>query len=62
MKTFLDADGVQFQAYQLEGPTCLNTYFGELCGEGGMWVAYLPQHKGWPVLIEASQFQFIPVE
>jgi len=63
MQIFRDGNGLLFEAWQLEGPTCLNTVNGEICGEPGMWAVYrpFPEDQGKPVLVRNEDFNFVPV-
>lgn len=54
MDKYVDREGVECEAFQLNGPTVLNTLNGEQCGEAGQWALYAPGLK--PVLIENDVF------
>ena len=52
---YQDKDGIQIQAYMLNGPTILNTIHGEIAGEEGQYVVTLPDNK--IVLMTAVEFE-----
>lgn len=55
MNTYVDAEGVTFQAIQVTDPTLLNTTQGEMCAEAGQWIMYVtPDSK--PTVIDNATF------
>lgn len=56
MQTYIDTEGASCQAFQLDGPTILNTAQGEHCGEAGQWAVYVPANGGRPVILDDATF------
>jgi hypothetical protein len=54
MDKYIDSEGVECEAFQLEGPTILNTLNGEQCGEAGQWALYATEKL--PVFVENDIF------
>jgi hypothetical protein len=55
MNTYIDTEGVAFQAIQSEAPTLLNTTHGERCAEAGEWIIY-PTPESKPTVIDNATF------
>ena len=51
---YVDKEGVEAEAFQLKGPTILNTVNGECVAEEGQWVVSLP--AGGIVILDDSTF------
>lgn len=61
MQTYIDREGVCVQAYQVNGPTVLNTVTGELCAALGQWVIVPPDGKIAVISHESFIVSFILV-
>jgi len=57
IRTYIDVEGAACDAFQLEGPTILNTTDGERCGESGQWAIYVPANQGRPVILGDADFR-----